>query len=284
MSENQNCGLRDFSEYDSMTTEELEEILRLDAETPVGYESDEELLFYVMGVLADRRNNTEFTGKTAFEAYESFKQHYLPMEEKIESTPVVSGREKRHTIRWMSGMAAAAAALVIVFGSMTVNAMGFNIWETVVTWAQETFCFGDGNQSTANSDSEMPYDSLQEALLATNRDPTVIPTWLPDGYELSRIAITEDPMRKKYVAIYKNGERHLKIVVQSYLDNDPEQIEQSDGFLEKYEVSGIAYYIFSDISQMRAAWINGSYECYVSGELTINQIKCMIDSIGKGES
>ena len=36
MSENQNCGIRDFSKYDEMTTEELEEILRLDAETPAG--------------------------------------------------------------------------------------------------------------------------------------------------------------------------------------------------------------------------------------------------------
>ena len=43
MSENQNCGIRDFSKYDEMTTEELEEILRLDAEMIDGQESDTEI-------------------------------------------------------------------------------------------------------------------------------------------------------------------------------------------------------------------------------------------------
>ena len=34
MSENQNRGIGELSTYDAMTTEELEEILRLDAQAP----------------------------------------------------------------------------------------------------------------------------------------------------------------------------------------------------------------------------------------------------------
>ena len=48
MSENLNRGARDFSKYDTMATADLEEILRLDAESPEGAESDTELLLYVM--------------------------------------------------------------------------------------------------------------------------------------------------------------------------------------------------------------------------------------------
>lgn len=283
MSENQNRGLRDFSKYDSMKTEELEEILRLDAETPVGQESDEELLFYVMGVLADRRNNTEVTGKTALEAYESFKQHYLPEEEEIDTAPDVRERKAHKTIRWPRRLTAAAAAVVIVmFGSMTINVRGCNIWETVVTWAQETFHFGDGKQIGANSNNNYQYESLQEALDATNTDPDIVPTWIPGEYKLSKINIAENPLQKSYVALYQNGKLELKIAVRSYLNGDPEQIEQSNGFIETYEALGITYYIFADNSQMRAAWISGSYECYISGELTIDQLKMMIDSIRKG--
>lgn len=286
MSENQNRGLRDFSKYDSMKTEELEEILRLDAETPVGQEADEELLFYVMGVLADRRNNTEVTGKTALEAYESFKQHYLPEEEEIDTAPDVRERKAHKTIRWPRRLTAAAAAVVIVmFGSMTVNVSGCNIWETVVTWAQETFHFGEGEQSKEkepNSINELQYVSLQDVLIKNQEDPGLVPAWIPERYVLSDVIIDVNPVQGVYIAVYQKENQYLKITVRSYLENYPEQIEQSDGFIETYEAWGIAYYIFADNQSLQAAWINGSYECYISGELTMEQLKMMIDSIGKG--
>ena len=58
MSENRNRGIRDFSNYDSMETEELEEILRSDADAPESKESDTELLLYIMEVLAKRRKRS----------------------------------------------------------------------------------------------------------------------------------------------------------------------------------------------------------------------------------
>ena len=75
MSENLN---RDFSKYEAMSTEELEEILRLDAEAPEGAQSDTELILYILEVLASRRNTKNSTGNTAQEAWESFQQNYMP--------------------------------------------------------------------------------------------------------------------------------------------------------------------------------------------------------------
>ena len=43
MSEKQNRGVSGMSKYDAMTTEELEEILRLDAQAPEEQESDTEI-------------------------------------------------------------------------------------------------------------------------------------------------------------------------------------------------------------------------------------------------
>lgn len=281
MSDNQNRGLRDFSKYDSMTTEELEEILRLDADAPMGEESDEELLFYVMGVLADRRNNTEFTGKTALEAYESFKQHYLPEEEHIESVPAA----KRKPIYWLRSLTAAAAAVVIIISlSLSANAFGWDFWNVVAKWAQETFSFvGDGTEvSEPRVDDDVQYASLQDALERNYMDANVVPTWFPEGYVLDSVSIDANPMQEIFFAFYLNGEKKIKITIRSYLNEEPEQIERSDDFLEVYSVSGTDYHIFYNHNQSRAAWIVDSYECYISGELTIEEIKEMIDSIGKG--
>ena len=74
----------------------------------------------------------------------------------------------------------------------------------------------------------------------------------------------------------------LKITVQSFLDGAPEQIEESSNLLELYTVSGIDYYIFENHDQLQAVWIIDTFECYISGELSIDEIKLMIDSIEKG--
>ena len=71
---------RDFSRYEAMTTEELEEILRLDAEAPEGAGSDTELILYILEVLASRKNAKNITGNTAQAAWESFQQNYMPEE------------------------------------------------------------------------------------------------------------------------------------------------------------------------------------------------------------
>ena len=78
MPEKQNRRIGDLSKYDAMTTEELEEILRWDAQAPEEQESDTEMILYIMEVLAKRKRNNGHTGKTALEAYESFKQNYMP--------------------------------------------------------------------------------------------------------------------------------------------------------------------------------------------------------------
>lgn len=276
MSENQNRGNIDFGKYDSMATEELEEILRLDAETPEGQESDTDKILYIMEVLTERKRNNSHTGKTALEAFESFKQNYMPETDNI--TPM---KTKHGCPRWVRSLIAAAAVLVILIaGSVTAKAFGFNIWKAVIQWTQETFHFGDWGNSDPNSN--LPYSSLQEALEQGEITTPLAPTWFPDGYELVDIKVEITPLKKTYKAKYTRGEQILRITVQDYLDGDSVYVEQSEGLVEEYKVSGITYYLFSNQDQNRAVWLYESYECDISGEVTIEELKKMIDSIQKG--
>jgi hypothetical protein len=56
----------------------------------------------------------------------------------------------------------------------------------------------------------------------------------------------------------------------------------NEGVVEEYEVAGITYYLFENYETVRAVWLYDSYECDISGEVTIDEIKKMIDSIQKG--
>jgi hypothetical protein len=284
MSENQNCGIRDFSKYDEMTTEELEEILRLDAEMIDGQESDTEILLYVMEVLTQRKKQAGQTGNTAQEAYETFTQHYLPEimnTDNTDSVPVKRSKPVNRTLHWARAMAATAAVLIILIaGSVTAKAFGIDVWKAVIQWTQETFHFGEWGNSNPNSD--MSYASLQEALEQGKITTPLAPTWIPDGYKLVDVTVKRNPMQKTYRAKYTNEERYLIITVREYLDDKPLYVEQSEGLIEEYEVNGIMYYLFSDIDVVKAVWINGSYECNIMGNVTIDELKIMIDSIEKG--
>ena len=277
MSENQNRGNIDFAIYNSMATQELEEILRLDAEMPEGQESDIDKILYIMEVLAERKRNNSHTGKTALEAYESFKQNYMPETD----NQVIPIKANRTTPRWIRNLAATAAVLAILLtGTVTAKAFGFDVWKAVVQWSQETFHFGEqGNSDAHNS---LPYTSLQDALEKGNVPTWLVPTYIPEGYVLSEIDVQTTPLRKTHKARYTYGEKVLIIVVHDYLDSAPVYVEQNENLSEEYVVSGITYYIFTDVDLNKVKWINGSYECSISSNISIEDLKMMIDSIERG--
>lgn len=276
MSENQNRGNIDLTIYNSMATDELEEILRLDAEMPEGQESDIDKILYIMEVLAERKRNNSHTGKTALEAYESFKQNYMPETD----NNIIPTKTK--CPGWVRSLTATAAVLAILLtGTITAKAFGLDVWKAVVQWSQETFHFGDGGNTDVNS--TLRFDSLQQALEEGNTPAWLVPTYIPEGFSLEEIDIQATPLKKTYKSRYTYGEMVFVIAVRDYLDGDPAYVEQSEGFVEEYEVSSIIYYLFSNQGQNKAVWLYESYECSISGDVTIEVLKTMIDSIQKGK-
>ena len=276
-----------FAKYDAMSTEELQQLLREDASKPVGEESDTDVLFYVMEVLAKRRKERN-EGKSPEDALESFKKHYNT-ENKISSdSERVPAAPKRSGIgRWMKGLIAAAAVFAFVIGgSLTANAMGFDLWEIIAKWTQETFHFGYASETSVQTgpgkEDNESYTGLQEALLQSDISTLLAPTWFPDGYVEVDIKIEDTPIQRRFVAKYQCGENTIRIRIANYLNSAPSQVEQSDSLIEVYESLGVKYYIFNNIDQIKAVWINESYECYIMGPLTLSEIRAIIDSIGKG--
>ena len=279
MSENLNRSNPDFSKYDSMSIGELEEILRADAQGPERDDSDVDEILYVMEVLAKKRRQNGIAGKTALEAYQEFQQHYLPVVEE-ESAPT-----HKTVVIPFRRIATIAASLVLVFSlAVSANAFSFkDIWNAVARWAEETFSFSTGVEvCEPNSTDEIEYLSLQDLFSQHSINNLAYPTVVPPNYEFIDVFVSESPIQESYLVIFSNGLSSLKISIRSYLDADPEHIEKSDGLLEVLSLSGTDYYIFENNDQLQAVWICDIYECYISGDLSIDEIKTMINSIGKG--
>ena len=288
MPDTQNRNEDVFAKYNAMSTEELQQILREDASKPEGQEeTSTEALFYIMEVLAQRRRARN-EGKTPEEALEAFHKYYEEEEEssKTEREPVV--RKKNSTTpNWIKRLVAAAAIIILIFsGSITAKAFGFDLWEIIVKWTQETFHFGYLSDEPSKDGPDVKdtrvFEGLQAALDTYEINVPLIPSWIPEGYEETDIRTFDTPKQRQFSAKYQRGDYIIKVWIADYLDAYPSQIEQSGAVVEVYESNGIKYYLVENEDQLRAAWVVDSFECYISGPLSIDELKQMIDSIGKG--
>ena len=274
-----------FSRYDTMSTEDLQAFLREDASKPVGEESDTKEILYVMEVLAKRRKEQN-GGKDPAEALASFKQNYYTENE----TPSISEiapvtRKRNNGGRWRRGLVAAVAAIfILVIGnSITANALGFDLWEIIAKWTQETFHFGYAGQSDSPSSpaamDSQKYTGLINALSEFDISVNLAPTWFPEGYEETVVRTEDTPIQRVFIAKYERGEDCIRIKIADYLNSYPEQIEQSDTLIKVYTCNGVDYYIFKNNGHLQAVWINDSFECYIAGPLTLSEMEKIIDSI-----
>ena len=269
------------SRYDSMSTEELQEILRKHTHGELETEPDTQDLFEIMEVLSKRRKTENPQAfRSNEEAFAEFVAYYMPKETEKPAQPkrsIFSSRLLR------TAVAVLAIVLLLTLGTtVTAKAFNFDIWGKFAIWTKEFFHFTDDssiNDSKPEKVFPIEFNQLREILAAHNIDESIIPTWLPDGYKHKDIMVMDSPFERSIVAIYERDNVELVIQIQQFVGIDPGQIEKSDSLLEIYAVNDINYYIFSNNARLQAAWVIGEFECQIIGKITIDELKAMIDSI-----
>ena len=271
----------EFSHYDSLTTEELQEILRKHAHDELETEPDTDELYYIMEVLARRREEQDPQAfRSDEEALADFRKNYMPKAMQMGRAKVVHFPNRAFQV----AAAVLAIVLILVVGtSVTAEALHVDIWGKVATWTKEIFQFTDNPQGTTAPNPEQEYnaelESLQDALNKKNITQKLIPTWLPDGYVGKDLQILETPRVRNISANYEKDGSELVIKIRQTIGVQAEQVEKNDDLLEVYVVDGVEYYIFSNTETLQAAWSTGEFECLIIGKITLEEMKMMIDSI-----
>ena len=277
MSELNKCA--EFSHYDSMTTEELQEILRKHANGELQTEPDTDELYYIMEVLARRREEQDPQAfRSDEEALEEFRKHYMPKEKK--AAKVIKFPSRAH-----KAVAAVLAVVLILAVGMSISAEAFHIdiWGKFANWTKEIFQFTDLPQGTtaANPDKENNAElkSLQDALAQEQVSEKLVPTWMPAGYISKDLKVKSSPRVININAVYEKDGSELIIKIRQTIGVQAEQVEKNDDLLEVYVVDGVEYYIFSNTETLQVAWSIGEFECLMIGTITLEEMKMMIDSI-----
>lgn len=124
------------------------------------------------------------------------------------------------------------------------------------------------------------YHKLCRVTLKNENTIPEIPMWIPDGYRFVELSIEQTSDRNFYALIFDNGDSLLSVDIILIDEENPIFWERTEGSTKVYEKEGTTYYIFKNIDRMKIWWKKGVYEYLVSANITEEEAKKMIDSIG----
>lgn len=277
---------------ENKSTEELEELLALDFAEQEGDEPNVEYIMTVMEVIHERTKNIEEDRAKTEEAWYAFQQTIH--EQEPEQTPAAGTTEKpildqsfktensqtprKHT-RIVRYAIAVAAAFALLCGS--AYALNFNIFQAIAEWTEETFGFVIGNDVDYPENAD-PFLNLRLEI-GVWTDTCVAPKLYPQGaVQVGDIEIEERKNRVIIRGAYQtdNGEFTVQVIVYDTIPEEYVGTYQKDAdSVQIYEAAGIIHYIMQNNENICAMWTNECVEVYIQGELTVEEIERMIDSI-----
>lgn len=278
---------KDYTRFDQMSTEELEGLLREDFESDEP--SDTDAILYIMEVIARRNKETgTYTDADTERAWKSFNENYRHRAHIVQNdTAYVTEQSSKPVSKkripiWLRITGAAAVLAVVLFCGTATNASGFNLFQIVAQWTSETFGFSQdvaNTQDTPTEDGTNQYSSLQEALRDHDITEKLVPTWVPDIYELASVEVTESPDITYFVAYYEYKNRYITITIKNIEGGDGSSFEKDGSDPEIFEYNGIKYYLMSNLDDDTAVWTNKENECSITATVSRDELKKMIQSI-----
>jgi len=277
-----------YSMLDKLNLEELHNLLQEDFNS--SDDLDMEYITAILDVIKERENeNSAPIIFNAESSWLSLEDNYLSAHP-ITTSEVTQISDARHIRGRRRIWQAVAAALVItlLFGAITAQAFGYNIFTMIAQWTDDVFTLSssDDNFSLHPEQIELPpdkqFETIQEALDFFDIHAHVIPHWIPDGFYQTNINALQIPDLTMINAFFENDDRTLFISYTIYNDQSIDHTNffvKDDNPVREYQVWGIKHYIFTNDSRFVAVWMDGYIEGSINGNITEDELIRMINSI-----
>ena len=188
---------------------------------------------------------------------------------------------------------AAALAALLTLLTVATAAAGYDIWRMLAEWTAEKITLSPGQVEYEDPDDihipENPeeYTDLQAALTAYGINRPVVPKWVPERF-MANEPHTEIVFANRlfiFHTSYSQNDEVLTIQVNIYLEDESGssdsfgKFQKDEGDPTPYESGGITHLLATNAGRPVALWANGPAECVISGDITMEELKQMIDSI-----
>lgn len=283
MSDNNNAKPVDI--LNALTKAQLEDILRNE------YMSDEPDIGLIKRVNQVLKNKTEENSEFDVNAkWREFETDYVGNEPLYDITDEPAENQTQiptapRKIRPSIGAAVAMIAVVVLLsGTLTAYALGYDVIEAIASWTKETFSF---TQQTDMAPSEVTpsedvtqISDLQSALCEYGITEKLVPTYIPNGYEQTEFYVDTSNRCTLFTSVLDNGNDTIIIQIRQYSSaKDRADYEKDIEDPEVYTIDDIPHYIMTNMGEYRAIWVNGMHEVNISGVKTKKELEKMIGSI-----
>jgi hypothetical protein len=178
--------------------------------------------------------------------------------------------------------------LFIFLSGLVFQAMGYNVMRLFVSWDDETmkvrydaqghFTWHDYENNLESAIDDSFFRKLEELEMMP-----LMPSWLPERFELERVdSKIENERNRIAVGIYSYGDRDLLIFVSKNTSSKSGGIlslEKDEREPDIFEQGGIKFYIMDNLSRGHAYWYDPPYEVEITGHVTREEIRQMINSM-----
>lgn len=290
------CGYLSEAELDAMTVEELEAALALALDSMTEETYDGDVISRYLDALERKAPMPPVPDEdTSYAAFLQNMQAFTP--------------ERRTPSRWKRPgrvLLAAILAVIAVFGSLlTAQALGADVFGKLAQWTDEFFNFGavqavddpllrysqngavDEIAHSVDALGEDGYDtaaytSLQDALDAYGiSDVPLVPGWMPEGFELNTVLVNYDGAEQLlFYADYGDPYHPISMMITLWgTSNHSYTYFKDEASVSTFEAGGITHYLMSNNDTNTGAWMNGPFECSISGYVSQDVMREMIASI-----
>lgn len=176
-----------------------------------------------------------------------------------------------------------AATIVLSLALLVgVQATGADVFGALARWTDSTFHFD--SSSTDLSNNSLLYAAIQESLNMWDNFGPYAPKWYPNGSVVADLQTFKDEIGEsiQISLMCGDGSRFFISIDQYDQSNyiDPLTFEKETGTVEEYSSDGRTYFIFSNSEMTTAVFCEESTIYRIWGELSVLDVKYMIDSIG----
>lgn len=192
----------------------------------------------------------------------------------------VSPRKHFRTAR---KIALIAAVLILIISAVAVPAFG-NIFEMFAQWTSQIFHMDIAQEATIGHNDMVigesrTYDTPEEMLADFDIRGQLLPTWIPDGFELAECKASCMTTGLLLEVIYTAPTSRLFFqYTQSSLKNTID-IEKDAENVSLWKWGGLQHYEITDIYAEKIMWINGEFECVAIGRMSSEEIQTIVASI-----
>lgn len=184
---------------------------------------------------------------------------------------------------WRRGLVTVAAAMAAVLALMIgAQAAGIDVFGNLVRWTDETFHFVLPNRGAEVSPY---YEPFRKALEDNGLPGELAPKWYPEGFVTEGPEVEESGHGRLVCLRFHNAAgKEFAVSVGHRSDFGrlgSKAYEKDVGTVEVYTSGKRSFYIFANFRDTTwATWSEGDIEESIRGNLSVDEIKNIIDSIG----